>query len=179
MGIVSYQGLIYIVGGCTHSRRHMQVRVLTYSFLLYSYGARTIGPWLTHPWSVFSWDLHHIGGYVSSLKHCTKVHFLSVGTEHPKQMGEWTQSPCEKMVQGCCDTMMIHLRNKVTRTKCPTGIYQSETGRHGIIWWSNLIEVDNCTWLRNYKLWFRPKNRFGFHNRCWVLTASANFNVTW
>ena len=24
MGIVSYQGLIYIVGGCTHSRRHMQ-----------------------------------------------------------------------------------------------------------------------------------------------------------
>ena len=25
MGIVTYQGLIYIVGGCTHSRRHMQV----------------------------------------------------------------------------------------------------------------------------------------------------------
>ena len=24
MGIVSHQGLIYIVGGCTHSRRHMQ-----------------------------------------------------------------------------------------------------------------------------------------------------------
>lgn len=24
MGIISYQGLIYIVGGCTHSRRHMQ-----------------------------------------------------------------------------------------------------------------------------------------------------------
>ena len=27
MGIVSYQGLIYIVGGCTHSRRHMQVHL--------------------------------------------------------------------------------------------------------------------------------------------------------
>ena len=27
MGIVSYQGLIYIVGGCTHSRRHMQVQL--------------------------------------------------------------------------------------------------------------------------------------------------------
>ena len=24
MGIVSHHGLIYIVGGCTHSRRHMQ-----------------------------------------------------------------------------------------------------------------------------------------------------------
>ena len=29
MGIVSYQGLIYIVGGCTHSRRHMQVIIIT------------------------------------------------------------------------------------------------------------------------------------------------------
>ena len=28
MGIVSYQGLIYIVGGCTHSRRHMQVIII-------------------------------------------------------------------------------------------------------------------------------------------------------
>ena len=27
MGIVTYQGLIYIVGGCTHSRRHMQVHI--------------------------------------------------------------------------------------------------------------------------------------------------------
>ena len=27
MGIVTYQGLIYIVGGCTHSRRHMQVLI--------------------------------------------------------------------------------------------------------------------------------------------------------
>lgn len=25
MGVVAYEGLIYIVGGCTHSRRHLQV----------------------------------------------------------------------------------------------------------------------------------------------------------
>lgn len=25
MGVVSYEGLMYIVGGCTHNRRHLQV----------------------------------------------------------------------------------------------------------------------------------------------------------
>ena len=34
MGIVSYQGLIYIVGGCTHSRRHMQVHFKIFCLLL-------------------------------------------------------------------------------------------------------------------------------------------------
>ena len=36
MGIVSYQGLIYIVGGCTHSRRHMQV-IKTDCFYVFAY----------------------------------------------------------------------------------------------------------------------------------------------
>ncbi len=40
MGIVTYQGLIYIVGGCTHSRRHMQV--LSYNLKINRAGRKTI-----------------------------------------------------------------------------------------------------------------------------------------
>jgi hypothetical protein len=87
---------------------------------------------MTHPRSVLSWDLHDIAD-AAFLKHCTRIHFLSMGAEHPKQIGEWTQSPGEKMVQGCCDTRMIHLRNEVTRTKRPPGIDQSETDSPVII----------------------------------------------
>jgi hypothetical protein len=108
MGIVSYQGLIYIVGGCTHSRRHMQVRLPITGTASSIFSRCQNDQSLTDPsLERFVLGFARYWEHDMFLKHCTRVHFLYMDTEHSKQMGEWTQSPCEKMAQGCCDTRMI------------------------------------------------------------------------